>query len=278
LKTTNESKDAESEPILKIGHVANILGVPTARIRAWESESLITPYRTESGQRRYSVHDVKQLEKIRKLLDGKSITFLGVRTALASACAEHNDDLPSHDTRDFVGQRVQMLRQRQRMSLRDLSRAVKISPSALSAFERGLSRPSTGRISRIAHVLGTTVPELLGRGRPKDQITVRVDKREVLPLNDEGVRIELLYRTTTVLQSQFITIEPGCGLLEPITHTGEDFVTVVEGEIDVILDSIEVFHLDQGDSMTFPSTRAHGFQNRGSRTTRLVWVNTPPTF
>lgn len=268
--------EATAVPILKIGHVANMLGVPTARIRLWEHEGLVAPSRTDTGQRRYSMRDVKHLERVRKLLESKSMTFVGVRNALAASPSRVvEEDAPGAD---LVGVRAKQLRSRSGLSLRDLAARVQMSPSALSAFERGMSKPSIGRISDIAHALDVTVPDLLGTPRSQDKMIVRADRREHLEVFDEGVSIELLYQTSTTLQSQWITVEPGCGVSEPITHRGEDFVTVIEGSITVVLNAIETFHLSTGDSMTFDSTRPHAFHNRRDVTTRLVWVNTPPTF
>lgn len=263
-------------PILKIGHVASIVGVSTARLRLWEDEGLILPLRTEGDQRRYSPRDVERLETIRTMLDVKGLTIRGVRDALGgSATPEVNGLQPSADP---VGERAKALRIQQGMSLRDLAEKSGISPSALSAFERGVSKPNTGRLSKIAHALGTTVPEMLGTPRPENQMVVRVADRESLPLNEEGVSIELLYKSATVLQSQSIIVDPGCGVFEAIAHTGEDFVTVITGELDLVLDGIERHHLDEGDSITFPSTRPHSFSNQGDSPARLIWVNTPSTF
>ncbi|MDN5548246.1 MAG: MerR family transcriptional regulator [Rhodococcus sp. (in: high G+C Gram-positive bacteria)] len=269
-------KSATDAAILKIGHVASIVGVSTARIRLWEQERLITPLRTESGQRMYSMKDVKRLEKIRKLLESRSMTVVGIRQALDGDVED--DAPPAEDDIGAIGARVKELRRRNRMSLRDLSQEIAVSPSALSAFERGLSKPSIGRITQIAHALGTTTPELLGMPASEDRMIVRADEREVLPLEAEGVRIENLYQSSTVLQSQMVTIEPRFGSGEPMTHAGEEFLTVVAGSVEIVLDGVETVSLATGDSMTFPSTRPHTYANHGTVTARVVWVNTPPTF
>ncbi|WP_197481939.1 MerR family transcriptional regulator [Rhodococcus sp. D-6] len=263
--------------MLKIGQAARIVGVSTSRIRLWESERLITPHRTPSGQRLFTMRDVKRLEKIRRLLESGSMTMVGVRKALD----DKHDEAPAADAdaaSTALGARVKALRLSNRMSLRDLSREIAISPSALSAFERGQSKPSIGRITQIAHALGTTTPELLGVPAAEDRMVVRADSRKELPLAVEGVTIENLYQTSTVLQSQMVTIEPGYGSGEPMTHAGEEFLTVVEGEVEIVLDGIETILLATGDSMTFASTRPHTYANRGMVTARVVWVNTPPTF
>ncbi len=109
-------------------------------------------------------------------------------------------------------------------------------------------------------------------------MVVRANEREALPLTAEGVLIENLYASATVLQSQLVTVQPGFGSGHPMTHAGDEFLTVIEGSIDITLDAIETIHLDTGDSMSFASTRPHKYDNNGETVARIVWVNTPPTF
>lgn len=267
--------DARSSVLLKIGQAARIVGVSVSRLRQWENERLIAPRRTASGQRLYTMEDVRRLERIRRLLATKSMTVVGVRQALGEP---EREDAVDHEDSAALGARVRELRSRQRMSLRELSRRIGVSPSALSAFERGVSTPSIGRITQIAHALGTTTPDLLGMTVGGNGSVVRADRRTTLPLGAPGVVIENLYDASTVLQSQLVTVEPGRGSGAPMSHAGEEFLTVIEGEIELVLDGIERVVLGTGDSMTFASTRPHSYTNRGAVTARVVWVNTPPTF
>lgn len=271
-----ESPDPQAATLLKIGQVARIVGVSVSRLRQWENDRLITPRRTASGQRLYSIDDVRRLERIRRLFASKSMTAVGVRKALGEP--ERDPHATDGPPRPAVGTRVRELRTRQRISLRELARQIGVSPSALSAFERGVSTPSIGRITQIAHALGSTTPDLLGMPVTGDASLVRADERTVLPLGATGVRIENLYKSSTVLQSQLVTVEPGHGSGDPMTHAGEEFLTVIEGEIELLLDGIETIVLRTGDSMTFASTRPHSYTNRGAVTARIIWVNTPPTF
>ncbi|MEQ1735587.1 MAG: MerR family transcriptional regulator [Rhodoglobus sp.] len=272
------ASNGSSAAVLKIGHVASIVGVSASRIRLWEHESLITPTRTEGGQRCYSPEDVERLKKIRDLLETKSRTFRGVRELLSTGDLGATSDHSASNSVDPAGEQVKRRRIELGLTLRNLARMSDVSPSALSAFERGLSKPNTGRISKIAHALNMTVAELLGVPRQTDQMIVRAGDRTLLAFNEEGISYELLYKTSTSLQSASVIVEAGCGLPEAITHSGEDFITVITGQIDVILDSIETHTLYEGDSITFPSHRPHSVQNTGTSATRLIWVNTPATF
>lgn len=92
------------------------------------------------------------------------------------------DQLPGDDPResqteaedDSLGNRVRVLRRRQKLSLADLSRLSGVSKGYLSQVERSLTvRPSAATIFAIAEALGTTVGELfegksLGAGHMSD--------------------------------------------------------------------------------------------------------------
>jgi DNA-binding transcriptional MerR regulator len=277
LAGKSELESASSAPILKIGHIAQMLGVSAARIRMWEDEGLITPTRTDSGQRRYSMRDLKHLERVRRLVNSGEMTLAGVRATLGAADDADPEILDAGTALPDVGARTKLLRQRAGLSLRDLAGRIGMSPSALSAFERGNSSPNIGRLSQIAHAIGITTNELLGVDHRRDEIVVRRDQRERI-VDTTGVIIENLYLSPTVLQSQMVTLMPGSGSGHPMIHEGEEFLTVVEGAIEVILDATEIFRLDTGDSMNFASTRPHIYRNHGEVLARVVWVNTPPTF
>ena len=53
---------------------------------------------------------------------------------------------------------------------------------------------------------------------------------------------------------------------------------VLEGRVAVWLDEREHHELGPGDALTFPSSLPHRFVALGADETRILWVNTPPTF
>jgi UDP-N-acetylglucosamine 4,6-dehydratase len=61
----------------KIQEVSERIGVPVSTLRFWETEfpNLVTPQRTNGGQRRYSDIEIEKLKKIKELLHVKSRTI-----------------------------------------------------------------------------------------------------------------------------------------------------------------------------------------------------------
>ena len=68
------------------------------------------------------------------------------------------------------------------------------------------------------------------------------------------------------------------GALWAYGHEGEEFVYVLSGRVEFILDSDQFYDLGVGDSLYFESKRRHAWTNRHDGETVLLWVNTPPTF
>jgi uncharacterized cupin superfamily protein len=49
------------------------------------------------------------------------------------------------------------------------------------------------------------------------------------------------------------------------------------GEVDLEVDG-KLYRLQAGDSAFFPSSLPHGYYNKSKHITRILWVNTPPSF
>ena len=62
-----------------------------------------------------------------------------------------------------------------------------------------------------------------------------------------------------------------------VAHNGEECELILEGELVVKLGTQEI-HLEQGDSICFPSSTPHRFVNPVAVVCRSIWAMTPPTF
>jgi uncharacterized cupin superfamily protein len=71
---------------------------------------------------------------------------------------------------------------------------------------------------------------------------------------------------------------PGAASEGAYHHEGEEFVYVLDGAVTFWLGEREQYRLQPGDALTFPSTLPHRWRNRAGGETRLLWINTPPTF
>ncbi|MBN2899236.1 MAG: cupin domain-containing protein, partial [Clostridia bacterium] len=64
---------------------------------------------------------------------------------------------------------------------------------------------------------------------------------------------------------------------EPMTHPGEEFVYVLEGEVIVSLEDME-YHVKAGETMHYPSTFTHHWRNPLKTETRLISMTSNTIF
>lgn len=64
---------------------------------------------------------------------------------------------------------------------------------------------------------------------------------------------------------------------EPYSHEGEEFGLVFRGRYEVEIAG-EVYLLEEGDSIYFPSRLPHRVRALGDAPAETLWVITPPSF
>jgi DNA-binding transcriptional MerR regulator len=86
----------------KIGEVTAITDLAAYVLRFWESEfSIISPKRTESGQRLYRKVDVESILKIKHLLYDKKFTIEGAKKILKHNNKQKSEPVPQIPTNAF---------------------------------------------------------------------------------------------------------------------------------------------------------------------------------
>lgn len=261
---------SNSERNVRISDAARAIGVSPSTLRAWERQGWVVPERTAGNQRVYSAEVLSRLTDIRPLVQPQ------LRRVALNAAA----DSPVSSLEGLAGPRLRAMRIRKALSLRAVARAAEVSPAYLSSIERGLATPTVAVLQRIAAAVGTTVLEAFhddGAERASSKVVRRSDRKAFVGF--DGVEIEDLVRFAgAILQAEFFTIAPGGGSGGGYRHEGEEVIFVVEGTLLVWLDESERYDLEAGDTLYFRSEQAHRWQNQGSVPTKLLWVNTPPTF
>ncbi len=264
-------KADETKAYLKIGDVARRVGVSPSVIRSWESLGLTRPRRTASKYRLYSTEDVKLLKRARFLrrvrgLNAPAIVQMLKREGLVR---------PTPNGAGAIGPRLRQLRIRRRLSLAQVSRAVGISLGFLSALERSHMSASVATLRKLARYYKTNILDFFDAAESSSP-RVTPDKRKVLEAGP-GVRMELLAWGNTVMEPHLFRIAPQAGSGESYAHEGEEFLYILQGELEISLQEHQ-YRLRPGDSFYFESATPHRWKNPGRGETWVLWVNTPPTF
>ncbi|MGW1886968.1 helix-turn-helix domain-containing protein [Streptomyces sp. NPDC001970] len=178
--------------------------------------------------------------------------------------------------------RLRTARTEAKLSVRELSRRVGISPSMLSQIENGHSEPSVATLYSLVSELSISLDQLLaGPGvehSPGPLTTptsplVTPDERAVLVM-DSGVTWERLTPSPDPLvDALLVTYPPGSssstnrGLM---SHHGREYGFLMSGRLTVRL-GFETYTLEPGSSISFDSAVPHLYVNESDEPASGLW-------
>jgi len=179
-----------------------------------------------------------------------------------------------------VGEKIKVLRERKGLSLRDVADRTGFSTALISQMENHLVSPSLGTLIKLANALEIKVGDFFGEAHEEPFAITRKDERKTVSrfASKEGVKYGYAYESLG-FEKRNRRMEPFIVTLEPATvktsktstHDGEEFIYVLEGEMEVILgDHKDV--LCPGDSIYYDSTIPHRVQCHQDGITRILAV------
>jgi DNA-binding transcriptional MerR regulator/quercetin dioxygenase-like cupin family protein len=266
----------------KIAEAARMAGVSASTLRLWESQGLVDPVRTVSGQRLYEPAHVERLKRIRWLRTDKGLNPAAIRESLSAEIdipAAAMVDARPDGTDKAIGGRLRHMRRDMGCTLEKVAEKTGITVSLLSTFERTSQGLSIKALHDLADFYGTTIAALTGQGEGNSKESlVRNGEWTGWPPTSSGVTVQNLTIGRRQMECHRFQLAPGASSEGAYSHEGEEFMHVLAGRIELILDGDQFFELGQGDSFYFESRRPHSWRNSHDGETVLIWINTPPTF
>lgn len=173
-----------------------------------------------------------------------------------------------------LGAKLREIRHERGLSLNQVAEATGISRSLLSLIETEQSDITVGRLSRLATLYDIRYSDILPEPRNPDPVIVRGDDRPVLTLAEEGLTVEVLApEIPRTMQSLLATFEPGARMADFITEMSEEWVHLLEGEIEIEFADGRTIRLAAGDSAYFTSgPGGHRHANLANAVSRLLIV------
>jgi transcriptional regulator with XRE-family HTH domain len=182
-----------------------------------------------------------------------------------------------------TGRIIREVRKRLGRTLADLAEECGCTVSFLSKLETGRTAASLNMLHRIATSLGVNIGTLAPQENKSERRIVRAQGRPILgaPLirGGDGIKLELISGQSDgeLFQVNLHHVEPGGRSDGQIVHAGDEFIYVMQGEIDLLLGD-ETIRLGEGDAAFFPSMEPHGYANRRDDHAVILWLNSPPTY
>jgi transcriptional regulator with XRE-family HTH domain len=159
-----------------------------------------------------------------------------------------------------VGANIRLLRRRQHRTLQQVADASGFSKSLLSKIETGRIFPPVATLVKIAEALGTKVSALLGGdgdGAPVCTPAASAEDGTVRTENGYWIFPFATGRASKRIQPFLFVARRGEVKEHHVSHEGEEFLYVLEGEMKFQVGAVE-YTLRAGDSLYFDAREDHG--------------------
>jgi transcriptional regulator with XRE-family HTH domain len=186
------------------------------------------------------------------------------------------------DGRSSIGERLKAARRQRDLTLAEMSHLTAVSVSTLSKIENSQVSPSFDVIMRISEGLDISLEDLV-----RSDAKTQVSGCKAITRQGDGVHMstgqyEYKAHATELAQKHMVPLEMTILARSPEEfetwghHPGEEYVYIVEGEIEVHTEAYAPFRLKTGESAYFDSGMRHVYICTSSTPARLISVSYDP--
>jgi len=178
-----------------------------------------------------------------------------------------------------VGERIKKLRELKKLSLGDVSQRTGISEQMLESIEADATAPPLGTLTKLARALAMKMGYLLTTGEPKPFVITRKDERKPVSRHAAEQQSKYGYSYLSLspgmrdrnMEPFLVTLSPTLEEVPGSVHEGEEFIYVLEGEMEVVIgEHREVLY--PGDTIYYHSSIPHVVKCHQGKPTRILAV------
>ena len=165
---------------------------------------------------------------------------------------------PTHA--ESLGSRIRRLRVQQGQTQDEVAKACGFTKSLLSKIETGDTQPPVATLVKIAGALGTSLSALLEHDTATGPVfTAMSAALQSLVRTEKGYSAAPFAASLGAKKMQPFLFEVRKGKVKQhtLSHAGEEFLFVIEGEILFRVGHVE-YRMRAGDSLYFDATHEHG--------------------
>jgi transcriptional regulator with XRE-family HTH domain len=178
------------------------------------------------------------------------------------------------------GEKIREVRERRKMTLREVAAKAGVSESLISQIERNRISPAIDTLLKIIDILEIDL-DFIFRDFNKDRAVNLVRANEKKRAVVGGVVYEQLSHTLSsseehAIEAYFLEIPPGGKSGDDeYGHIGKELGVIIKGKGECTVGK-RVFLLKEGDSISFSADVPHQLRNIGNKPLRAFWIITPP--
>lgn len=176
-----------------------------------------------------------------------------------------------------VGMRLRDARKARKLTLMQLSDLSGIAVSTISKAERGDIALTYDKFAALAHALDIDFDVLFGRAKrgaaePMKPTLTRSGKQMIYdtPNYEYGMIANELTGKRMVPIRSHVHARKLADFPDYIRHSGEEFVFLLKGELELRFEDGNVFRLEQGDSLYFDSGVGHVYLSIGDEDAEVL--------
>jgi transcriptional regulator with XRE-family HTH domain len=155
-----------------------------------------------------------------------------------------------------IGERLRSARDRQGLTLDQLSEASGLSKAHLSRLEAGERQPSIAALLDLSSTLGVSVNTLLGEDHEGPPLSISVGDEPRHDTNGLAITARSGFPGSSILEALSITIDPVRAPSNPARHRGEEWLYVLAGTLRLEYDGATHL-LEPGSCAHFDADRPH---------------------
>lgn len=160
-----------------------------------------------------------------------------------------------------VGAQIRKIRKQQGRTIQDVADTCHLSKGLLSKIETGKVIPALATLSKISDALGVKISLLMESGaEAQAAVTPSMPAGgDAFVSTSQGYSLYGLapHFLNKKMQPLLICSEKGEVQPHSVSHNGEEFIYVLEGQVQVHVGSLE-YILTSGESIYFESVNSHG--------------------
>ncbi len=187
-----------------------------------------------------------------------------------------------HDVRAVgaisIGAQLKSIRMRNKLTLREAANLTNLAPSTLSKIENEQISPTFAVMQKLATGLNIELPQLF----TKPAMTQAVGRRDIT-LKDQGN-----YHLTSTYEHELLSTQFSRKKMMPykcrvharsfddfgewVRHSGEEYMLVLEGEVQLVTEFYEPVNLVEGDSVYYDAMMGHLVISVSENDAQILWV------
>ncbi len=172
-----------------------------------------------------------------------------------------------------VGKILKHLRARHRVTVRDVAERSGLSPSFVSAVERGESDISLGRLARLAQFFEQDLGAFLGFSTQLSHPNFVGKESRSKVKRGRGVDYQALHLPGIDLDLVIVRMAPHSAFRSEIAHDGIDVVYVLEGDVVLRVDGVD-YPMSGDACCVYAAGYAHAMRNESARPACVVALTT----